>query len=116
EIRYFDSQLAALLRAVAAAGLAGDTLVVVAADHGEEFLEHGEIKHCRTVFDTSIRTPLVLRVPGLGHRAIRARAQNRDSAPTLLAYLGVDASGLGLEGRSLRPAIEGSAANGFQWT
>jgi arylsulfatase A-like enzyme len=107
EIAYFDSRFAVLLQAIRDAGLAEDSIVVFAADHGEEFLEHGHIKHCRTLYDTLIRTPLMLRVPGVPARAVAAPVQNLDIVPTLLDYLGIDPAGQTFEGRSLRPIMEG---------
>jgi arylsulfatase A-like enzyme len=109
EIAYFDTQLAELIAELREAGRLEDTLLVLASDHGEEFLEHGHIKHCRTLFDTSIRVPLLLRVPGLGASAVPHPVENVDVVPTLLDYLGVDTAGLTLEGESLRPLIEGEA-------
>ena len=107
EIASFDAELGRLLGALDARGLAGETIVVVASDHGEEFLEHGHVKHCHTLFDTEIKTPLVLRVPGIpGGRRLPQRAQNLDIVPTLLDYLDLEVEGLRLDGRSLEPAIE----------
>jgi arylsulfatase A-like enzyme len=106
EIAYFDSELPALLAAIREAGLLEDSIVVFTSDHGEDFLEHGHIKHCRTVFDTSIRTPLILRIPGVEPRTIAAPVENLDIVPTLLDYAGIDAAGFSFEGRSLRPLIE----------
>jgi arylsulfatase A-like enzyme len=107
EIASFDEQLGRLLAAIDAAGLRDETLVVVASDHGEEFLEHGHIKHCRTLFDTSIRVPLALRGPGIVPGVRTVQAQNLDLVPTVLDLLGVAAPGLPFEGRSLAPALRG---------
>jgi arylsulfatase A-like enzyme len=106
EIAYFDSQFPVLLTALRETGLLDDSILVFAADHGEDFLEHGHIRHCRTVFDTSIKTPLILRLPGVAPRTITAPVQNLDIVPTLLDYAGIDAAGFGFEGRSLRALIE----------
>jgi arylsulfatase A-like enzyme len=110
EIAYFDSQLAHLLRALEEGGWLDDSIVVFAADHGEEFLEHGHIKHCRTVYDSAIKVPLFFHIPGVGARSLEQPVQNLDVTPTLLDYLGVPAAGLTLEGESLRPLIEQGTA------
>ncbi|HVT16100.1 MAG TPA: sulfatase [Thermoanaerobaculia bacterium] len=129
-IAFFDSQLALLLARLRASGLYDDSILVLAADHGEEFMEHGHVKHCRTVFDTSVHTPLLFHVPGVAPRRSEAPVQNLDIVPTLLDYLGIPtagpagpaAAGPRVEGRSLRPAIEGgagAAAAGpeiYQWS
>lgn len=109
EILYFDQQLAKLLAGITARGLDGSTLLVVAADHGEEFLEHGQFSHCRSIaYETVLAAPLLLRIPGVAGGVRRqALVQNLDIAPTLLDYLGLDAGPYAFEGRSLRPVIEG---------
>ena len=66
------------------------------------------IKHCRTLFDSSIKTPFFLRLPGIEPSVINQPVQNLDIVPTLLDYLEVDTKGLTFEGESLRPLIEGT--------
>lgn len=110
EIAYLDGQLGALFDDLRGRGLLERTVVVLAADLGEMFLEHGDVEHCRRRFDTVIRTPLVLWIPGVGGRRIAPPVQNVDLVPTLLDHLAVDPTGLGLEGTSLRPMIEGRSA------
>ncbi|MFL6264066.1 MAG: sulfatase [Thermoanaerobaculia bacterium] len=107
EIAYFDSQFASLLRSLRDSGLLEESLVVLTSDHGEEFLEHGDVKHCRNVFDTTVHVPLLLRIPGAGARAVSRPAQNLDLVPTILDYLGADAKADRFDGRSLRGEIEG---------
>jgi arylsulfatase A-like enzyme len=108
EIAFFDSQLADLMKALRTSGRLDDTILVFTADHGEEFLEHGHIKHCRTLFDSSIRIPMLIRIPGVPAKVMKQPVQNLDLLPTLLDYLGVDTKGLRFEGESLRPVIEGT--------
>jgi arylsulfatase A-like enzyme len=106
EIAYFDRRFGELLAAVREAGLLDDTILVFTADHGEEFLEHGHICHCRTLFDSSIKTPLIVRVPGVEPRPVTAPVQNLDIVPTLLDYAGIDTGAYPFEGHSLRGLIE----------
>jgi len=110
EIAYFDSRFAKLLAALRDSGRLDDSLVVFASDHGEEFLEHGHVKHCRTLFDSSIRVPLLLRIPGADAKTVSRPVENLDIVPTLLDYLGIQAA-IPFEGRSLRPWIEGDASS-----
>jgi arylsulfatase A-like enzyme len=112
EIFYFDSQFARLLAALRRAGRLDDSIVIFVADHGEEFLEHGDVKHCRNLFDTTLHVPLLVRVPGVAPRTVARPVQSLDVVPTVLDYLGVDAKGQTFEGRSLRPAIEGKERPG----
>ncbi|HEX3125924.1 MAG TPA: sulfatase [Thermoanaerobaculia bacterium] len=108
EIASFDNQFANLLKELKRTGKWDDTLLIFTADHGEEFLEHGHIKHCRTLYDSSIRIPMFIHFPGVEPKVLKQPVQNLDLVPTILDYLGIDAKGLKLEGESLRPLIEGT--------
>jgi arylsulfatase A-like enzyme len=111
EIAFFDERFTELLTALRDSGLLDESIVVFAADHGEEFLEHGHVKHCRTLFETSIHVPLLLHIPGVETRTVTVPVQNLDLVPTLLDALGLDASPYHFEGRSLRPLLEGKRAS-----
>lgn len=107
EIAYFDSEFARLIGRLSDLGYSRNTLIVVCADHGEEFLEHNHIKHCRSVFDVLQRVPLIWKFPeGKPKGRRKAIAQNLDIVPTILDYLGADWGDFGFEGKSLMPAIE----------
>lgn len=109
-VRY-DEEIAASDRAVAqmVAALgerAGSTLVVLAADHGEAFGEHGEIGHSIFIYDATLRIPLVLRGPAVpAGLAVDLPVSLVDVAPTVLSLLGL--SPLEADGVSLRPALTG---------
>jgi arylsulfatase A-like enzyme len=60
EIRATDDLLGRFFAALRAAGLWDDTVVVVTADHGEEFYEHGKIGHKNTVYAESVHVPLIV--------------------------------------------------------
>lgn len=103
EIAGLDERLGELFAALALER----TLVAFVSDHGESFLDHGHVKHCQSLYDHEIRTPMVLRVPGAeGGRRVEGLAQNLDLVPTLLDYLEIEAPGLRLDGTSLRPLAE----------
>jgi arylsulfatase A-like enzyme len=108
EIRYFDGVFRRLMRYLEARDLLDRTLIIISSDHGEEFLEHGHIKHCRGVWDTVTRVPLIFRFPGIqGGQRFSNAVQNLDIVPTILDYLEIDPEGLDLEGTSLLPLFEG---------
>ena len=108
EIRYFNGVFSRLIRYLDERDLLDHTVIVLAADHGEEFLEHGHIKHCRGVWDTVTRVPLIFRFPGVeGGLRIEDAVQNLDIVPTILDYLTIEPEGLEFEGTSLLPFIDG---------
>jgi arylsulfatase A-like enzyme len=107
EIAFFDARFAELMETIRTAGLLEDSILVFTSDHGEEFLEHGHVNHCRVLFDSSIRVPLLLKIPGVGARSVPQPVQSLDLVPTILDSLGIDARTYRLDGRSLRPLLEG---------
>jgi arylsulfatase A-like enzyme len=65
EIRYVDHELGVLLDALRERGLFDSTLIVLASDHGEEFMEHGSLEgHQWTLHDEVVRVPLLIKQPG----------------------------------------------------
>jgi len=108
EIRYFDEQFETLVTRLRDDGLFDQSIIVFTSDHGEEFLEHGQVGHCRGVWETLTRVPLFIKVPGMnGGRRVDDAVQLVDILPTLLALLGIENTGSGLEGVSLRSLFEG---------
>lgn len=80
-IAYLDSQLGRLLRELGRRGLLENTLVVITADHGDEFAEHGLVNHGYSIYRPSLHVPLVLSFPG------RVPAGRRVTAPVSLRNL-----------------------------
>jgi len=68
-------------------------VVIVTADHGEEFGEHGGRYHGTTVYEEQVRVPLVISAPGLApaHR-VASVVQTIDILPTILAALSIPPS------------------------
>ena len=89
EIAEADRQVGRLLDGLGAAR--AETLIVVTADHGEAFGEHGEIGHSLFVYDTTLHVPLILQGPGADRGVFDEPVSLVDIAPTVLAATGVPA-------------------------
>ena len=89
EVAEADRQVGRLLDGLGAER--ASTLVVVTADHGEAFGEHGELGHSLFVYDTTLRVPLVLQGPGVVPGTTPGPVSLVDVAPTVLGLLGVGA-------------------------
>jgi arylsulfatase A-like enzyme len=87
-------------------GLAKDTLVIFASDHGESLGDHG--LHGKTVFyEGSVHVPLLMRLPGVipASTVVSAPTSHLDLFATILDYCGQIAPES--EGCSLRPLVDG---------
>ncbi|MCA9661398.1 MAG: sulfatase, partial [Myxococcales bacterium] len=76
------------------------TIVVVTADHGEEFKEHGGRAHSRTCYVESVRVPLFVRIPGVPGRRVERTVGLVDVVPTILEFIGAE-EGVEVDGQSL---------------
>ena len=112
EIAYMDAEIGRLLDAMTARGLLDRTLVAVIADHGESLGEHGEETHGLFLYDSTIRVPLILRMPGLipAGTKMAGPVSGVDLAPTILDLLGLPPLA-GAQGVSFAPAVRGHAAD-----
>jgi arylsulfatase A-like enzyme len=86
EIAYGDREFGRFVRELKARGLYDRALIVFTADHGEEFQDHGQFTHGKSVFDELIHVPLVVKFPQGRHagRRVARQVQLVDIAPTVL--------------------------------
>jgi len=109
EIAYTDHQIGELLAHLESLGLADDTLVILFADHGEEFMEHGWIGHTANLYDTLIHVPLIFHLPGrLEPHTVDAPVSLLDVLPTIAALVGDAEPDVVWQGRSLVEFLDGS--------
>lgn len=85
---WIDIQMGRIYDALEQQGLLENTILVVTGDHGEEFMEKGFWGHNSSFVEEQVRTPLVVSLPGMGHRSIESISSHLDISPTLLHYLG----------------------------
>ncbi len=110
EIRYTDDRIASLLAALERRGRLSRSWIVVTADHGEAFLDHGAWNHGNELYQEEVHVPLILVAPdgrGAGRRD-PAPVSGVDLLPTLLSAAGAP-SPTGLQGRSLLSRLSGSS-------
>src|SRR5262249_21919598 len=97
-----DAQVARLVQALEARHELDRTLIIVAGDHGESLGEHGEDGHGIFVYQSTLRVPLVMRVPGLTPRRVADVTRLADVMPTVLDLLHV-----------LKPSMDGVSLSGL---
>jgi arylsulfatase A-like enzyme/tetratricopeptide (TPR) repeat protein len=107
EVESTDAGVGRLLQRLASLGVAGRTIVAVASSHGAGLGEHGESGSGMGLYDSTIRVPILLRVPGLAvrDRSIPEPVRLCDLAPTLLDLLKL-AAPRPMEGTSLTALLD----------
>ena len=108
EIRFTDEILKQIFADLEQRGMLEDTLVVVTADHGEEFFEHGKKGHNKSLFDEVLKVPLIVSWPGqIEPRVVEEQVQIIDLYPTIAFAAGVR-EGLLVQGHDLAPLLHGT--------
>jgi arylsulfatase A-like enzyme len=87
-----------------------DTLVVVQSDHGEELDDHGCWFDHHGLYDTNVRIPLLMRLPGGRHagRIVQPQVAMMDLAPTVAREVGLPELAAGMDGAPLQPLFDGA--------
>jgi len=110
EVTYHDRHFGHFLDGLFKAGVLEDTVIIVCADHGEEFFEHESVGHGHTLHQELLHVPLAIRAPKLVPRNKRSPLDVglADVLPTALAATGLPVP-KGMEGVNLLPAARGAA-------
>lgn len=106
-LKWLDARMKELVGELEGRGLMDETVLVLAADHGEGLGANGQKAHGATVFEEEIRTPLYFWVPGAPPRVLEQTVGNIDIVPTLYDLLEIPPSPVH-RGRSLAPQIFGA--------
>lgn len=113
EVRVFDDLVGNWVNALKSSGQWDETLVIITSDHGEELMERGYVGHssCNlkgTLYDESIRVPLILRYPPAvpAGVTINSLVSHVDLFPTIYDLLGIEGPSY-MEGVSLLKLLTG---------
>jgi len=110
EIFYHDKSLGLLFDHLKALGVDKKTIILITADHGEEFYEHNGYFHGHSLFEETIHVPLIFYVPGIDPmlNRINELVSLVDIFPTLLSLTGISADikiPYDIEGMDLSPTF-----------
>lgn len=109
-----DQLIGRILDALDQAGLASSTIVVFTSDHGDMLGAHGMVSK-QKLYEESVAVPLVIAAPGTTPAVDqRHLVGGIDILPTFLDYAGI-AAPESLEGRSLKPLVEGRPTAWREW-
>jgi choline-sulfatase len=110
EVYYTDKYVGRLIDLVASKPYAARTVVIVTSDHGEGLGDHGQMYHGYETWESLVRVPLLVCVPGAEPRYIDTPRSLVDLGPTILELLGVPVPE-GFRGASLLPEVNGEASS-----
>lgn len=92
EIAYMDQWLGGLFDHLKEKGLYEDCVIVVIGDHGEQFLEHGNLTHGNQVVNPELHVPLMIRTGATAQkRIVDYTVSTIDVFPTVLELVGLKA-------------------------
>lgn len=109
EVAFVDTQIGRFFDALRELGMYEEATIVLVADHGEEFWDHGGFEHGHTLYDELIRVPLLIKPPasaGIAPGVVPQQVRTVDIAPTIFDLLG-RAPAPTFEGTSLLPLMRG---------
>jgi choline-sulfatase len=89
EVWFTDQQLGRLIEKIESEPWGKNTAIVVTADHGEAFGDHGMNFHGGELWESLVHVPLVIYIPGAEPRHVRVKRSHIDLVPTLLAMMGL---------------------------
>lgn len=107
---FADHCLGVLFKRMKQAGLWDRAMIIVVSDHGEMFMEHGQMGHSTRLYEELLRVPLLIKFPrGAEHRGapppgtvVNKPVELLDVLPTVVAAYGIDTAAAGqFQGRSL---------------
>lgn len=88
-IAYTDKHLGRLLDYLKSSGLSEESIIIISADHGEEFGEHGQYFHGGRPCRIQTHVPLILWYPGISHQETNTAVSSIDISPTFLKTIGL---------------------------
>ena len=89
EIYEIDLLIKDLLDTLKNENLLNNTIIIITSDHGEEFGEHNDFDHAKTLYEEVIKVPLIIWAPNLKDKKIDSVVQSIDIMPTLLDIVGI---------------------------
>ncbi len=108
-VSLMDDYVGRLLAALEELGVAEDTVIVFTADHGDQLYEH-EVFLKYITRESSIHVPLMIHVPGAPPGRREELIEHVDLFPTVCDLAGLETPEP-VQGRSLRPLLEGRPAD-----
>ncbi|MFQ5592132.1 MAG: sulfatase [Phycisphaerae bacterium] len=109
EVEFVDAQVGRFVDNLKAMNLYDQATLIITADHGEEFWDHGGFEHGHTLYDELVHVPLIVKLPAKitpARRVVPSLVSIIDIMPTVFDLLDVEPPPTFI-GESLLPAVMG---------
>ncbi|MFC1668010.1 sulfatase, partial [Chlamydiota bacterium] len=90
QITYVDNLIKDIFLALKKENIVDNTIVIITADHGEEFWEHGNFGHGNGLYNEILKVPLIIYGSTVTHTKIDARVRLIDIVPTILDFTDIE--------------------------
>ncbi len=88
---YFaDKMIEKMINSLKEKGLYENSIIIITADHGQEFYEHGLYGHNTSFNYEQVKVPFIIHLPTNEHKTVTRLSSHLDLVPTLLSYIGVE--------------------------
>jgi membrane-anchored protein YejM (alkaline phosphatase superfamily) len=87
-LRHLDERLGIFLDSLKSSGVLKNTIIVITGDHGDEFMEYGNIGHSNAFTPQQIMSPLIMYIPNKAGQTFTHKTNHNDIMATLIPMLG----------------------------
>ena len=106
EVRYVDDRIGRFIDRLKKLGLFEESLIVLTSDHGEEFWEHGGVRHGHSFYNEVLGVPLLVKLPrslATAPRRVDGNVSTVSVTPTVLELCGLSFNAAQFSAPSLVP-------------
>ncbi len=114
EIAFTDHCIGQVIQKLKDLGMYESSLVIITGDHGEMLGEHGEEEHTYFIYESAIKVPLIVKLPGQKKAATVTEPVGLvDIVPTLCSLLDIDLPSR-MQGRDISPLLQGRIPDSYE--
>lgn len=116
EIAFVDHCIGQVIQKLKELNMYDSTLLIVTGDHGEMLGEHGEAEHTYFIYESAIKVPLLIKLPGQKNAGTVAQPVGLvDIVPTICSLLDIDLPAP-VQGRDISPFLAGNIPDSYERT
>ncbi len=107
EVAFTDHCIGQFIQKLKDVKMYDSTLLIITSDHGEMLGEHGEEEHTYFIYESAIKVPLIVKLPGQKKGSIVTQPVGLvDIAPTVCSILDIDIGGH-VQGKDITAMLHG---------